>query len=223
MPRSPARPPPTPSTSPRPRGSSRGSRTAWSTSRPQRFPSPGSRRGRRSSTRPASGPGPRVLILGAAGGVGHLAVQIAKARGAYVIGTARAEKHAFLAALGADEPIDYTPGDFAGRVATWTSSSTRRRRGGRGALPALRDGGDARRASPSLGRGAARGRRPPGARRRDPRRARSGSGWRSSFARRRRAALHLTSRRTFPLEDAAGAHEAVETGRTKGKLVLTVG
>ncbi len=41
-------------------------------------------------------PGQRVLILGAAGGVGHLGVQIAKARGAHVIGTARSGKHAFL-------------------------------------------------------------------------------------------------------------------------------
>ena len=53
-------------------------------------------------------PGQRVLVLGAAGGVGHLAVQIAKARGAYVIGTARSPKHGFLAELGADEAIDYS-------------------------------------------------------------------------------------------------------------------
>jgi NADPH:quinone reductase-like Zn-dependent oxidoreductase len=61
-------------------------------------------------------PGQRVLIHAAAGGVGHLAVQIAKARGAHVIGTARAEKHAFLHDLGADELIDYTAVDFAAVV-----------------------------------------------------------------------------------------------------------
>ncbi|HEY7046687.1 MAG TPA: NADP-dependent oxidoreductase [Jatrophihabitantaceae bacterium] len=52
--------------------------------------------------------GDRVLIVAAAGGVGHLAVQIAKARGAYVIGTARSDKHDFVRNLGADELIDYT-------------------------------------------------------------------------------------------------------------------
>ncbi|MGW7265032.1 NADP-dependent oxidoreductase [Streptomyces sp. NPDC054842] len=57
-------------------------------------------------------PGGRVLIHGAAGGVGHLGVQIAKARGAYVIGTARAAKHDHLRGLGADELIDYTVQDF---------------------------------------------------------------------------------------------------------------
>jgi NADPH:quinone reductase-like Zn-dependent oxidoreductase len=52
-------------------------------------------------------PGQRVLIHAAAGGVGHLAVQIAKARGAYVIGTARPVNHETLSGLGADELIDY--------------------------------------------------------------------------------------------------------------------
>jgi NADPH:quinone reductase-like Zn-dependent oxidoreductase len=54
------------------------------------------------------GEGDRVLIHAAAGGVGHIAVQIAKARGAHVIGTARAANHDFLRQLGVDEPIDYT-------------------------------------------------------------------------------------------------------------------
>jgi NADPH:quinone reductase-like Zn-dependent oxidoreductase len=57
--------------------------------------------------------GQRVLIHAAAGGVGHLAVQIAKARGAHVIGTATAAKHELLRTLGADEVVDYTAHDFA--------------------------------------------------------------------------------------------------------------
>jgi NADPH:quinone reductase-like Zn-dependent oxidoreductase len=60
----------------------------------------------------AVGPGTRVLIHAAAGGVGHLAVQIAKARGAHVLGTASAAKHSFLESLGVDEPIDYRSVDF---------------------------------------------------------------------------------------------------------------
>ncbi|USX51931.1 NADP-dependent oxidoreductase [Lentzea sp. HUAS12] len=58
--------------------------------------------------------GQRVLVHAAAGGVGHLAVQIAKARGAYVIGTASAAKHDFLRSLGVDEVIDYRHQDFTG-------------------------------------------------------------------------------------------------------------
>jgi NADPH:quinone reductase-like Zn-dependent oxidoreductase len=51
--------------------------------------------------------GDDLLIHGAAGGVGHLAIQIAKARGANVIGTARAEQADSLAELGVDRIIDY--------------------------------------------------------------------------------------------------------------------
>ncbi|QNE16905.1 NADP-dependent oxidoreductase [Kribbella qitaiheensis] len=57
--------------------------------------------------------GQRVLVHAAAGGVGHLAVQIAKSLGAYVIGTASAPKHEFVRSLGADEVIDYRNEDFA--------------------------------------------------------------------------------------------------------------
>jgi NADPH:quinone reductase-like Zn-dependent oxidoreductase len=52
-------------------------------------------------------PGQRVLIQGASGGVGSFAVQFAKAKGAYVIGTASAGNLDYLRQLGADEAIDY--------------------------------------------------------------------------------------------------------------------
>lgn len=58
----------------------------------------------------------RVLIQAAAGGVGHLAVQIAKARGAYVIATASPGKVDFVRSLGADEVIDYTSDDFVAKA-----------------------------------------------------------------------------------------------------------
>ena len=61
--------------------------------------------------------GQRILIHGAAGGVGHLAVQIAKSRGAFVVGTAKAAQHEFLRGLGADELIDYTATRFEDEVA----------------------------------------------------------------------------------------------------------
>jgi NADPH:quinone reductase-like Zn-dependent oxidoreductase len=60
--------------------------------------------------------GQRVLIHGAAGGVGSSAVQFAKARGAYVIGTASARNHAFLKSLGVDETLDYNTTRFEEKV-----------------------------------------------------------------------------------------------------------
>jgi NADPH:quinone reductase-like Zn-dependent oxidoreductase len=58
--------------------------------------------------------GQTIVINGAAGGVGALAVQLARARGAHVIGTASASNHAFLRSLGA-EPTTYGSG-LADRV-----------------------------------------------------------------------------------------------------------
>jgi NADPH:quinone reductase-like Zn-dependent oxidoreductase len=55
--------------------------------------------------------GQRVLIAGAAGGVGHLAVQFAKHAGAYVIGTGSSRNRDFVTGLGADEYVDYTQRD----------------------------------------------------------------------------------------------------------------
>lgn len=56
--------------------------------------------------------GQRVLIQGAAGGVGHLSVQLAKKQGAYVFATASPANHDFVRGLGADEVIDYHQPDY---------------------------------------------------------------------------------------------------------------
>ncbi|MDR2224188.1 MAG: NADP-dependent oxidoreductase [Flavobacteriaceae bacterium] len=52
--------------------------------------------------------GDKVLVHAASGGVGHVAVQIAKAFGAHVIGTSSAKNKDFVLAIGADEHLDYT-------------------------------------------------------------------------------------------------------------------
>ena len=60
-------------------------------------------------------PGKRVLINGAGGGVGSLAVQITKAHGAHVTAVDTTSKLAMLRSLGADEVVDYTEEDFTRR------------------------------------------------------------------------------------------------------------
>ncbi len=167
-------------------------------------------------------PGQRVLILGAAGGVGHLGVQIAKARGAHVIGTARSGKHAFLHELGIDEAIDYTSEWIGDRIRdvdvvldlVGDEASP-------GALSLLRDGGLFI-AVP--GAGVERLRELAGGRARvtgilvEPDRA----GLEALAALVETSDLRVHVERTFPLAHAAEAHELGETGRTQGKLVLTV-
>ena len=60
--------------------------------------------------------GQRILIQGASGGVGGLAVQFAKAKGAYVIGTASAGNLDYVRQLGADEVLDYQSPAMAEQV-----------------------------------------------------------------------------------------------------------
>jgi NADPH:quinone reductase-like Zn-dependent oxidoreductase len=63
--------------------------------------------------------GEMVVINGAAGGVGHLAVQIAATVGARVAGVASRRNLDFVRSLGAQEVIDYEEEDFAGRDDAW--------------------------------------------------------------------------------------------------------
>ena len=168
-------------------------------------------------------PGQRVLIHAAAGGVGHVAVQIAKARGAYVIGTASAAKHDFLRELGVDEAIDYRETDFSEAVKD--VDVVLDMLGGETALKSLRvlrPGGivvsivpmgkpDFYEAAERLGVRAVR--MLVDADRADM----------ESIADLVEAGkLRATIAGTFPLADAAEAHALGATGRTAGKLVLTV-
>ncbi|WP_203992873.1 NADP-dependent oxidoreductase [Sphaerisporangium rufum] len=170
-------------------------------------------------------PGQRVLVHAAAGGVGHLAVQIAKARGAHVIGTARQDKHAFLKELGADELIDYTVTDFgtAARDVDIVIDPISGDYGPR-SLAVLAPGGvllDVRGTGPD--RTAVR----------EQARERglgfvefgftpSGADLREITTLVERGVLRAAVQQTFPLEEAARAHRLGETGRTQGKIVLTV-
>jgi NADPH:quinone reductase-like Zn-dependent oxidoreductase len=56
--------------------------------------------------------GQKILIHAASGGVGHFAVQFAKAAGAYVVGTSSGANKDFVLSIGADEHIDYTTQQF---------------------------------------------------------------------------------------------------------------
>ena len=60
--------------------------------------------------------GQRVLIHAGAGGVGHLAIQIAKSKGAIVIATASGANQSLLTQLGADQAVDYTQGPLSEQI-----------------------------------------------------------------------------------------------------------
>ena len=60
--------------------------------------------------------GQRVLVHAGAGGVGHLAIQIAKAKGAIVIATASAANQALLTEFGADQAVDYAKAPLSEQI-----------------------------------------------------------------------------------------------------------
>lgn len=167
--------------------------------------------------------GQRVLVHAAAGGVGHLAVQLAKARGAYVLGTARADSHEFLRDLGTDEPIDHSEiafEDVAKDVdlvidavgGDYGMRSVQVIRPG-GALIVIRGGVSARLAAAAEAAGVRAEVhlvRPDG----------PGLARLAGFV--DAGELTVAISQLFPLARAADAHRSGETGRTRGKLVLSV-
>ncbi|MGV9426156.1 NADP-dependent oxidoreductase [Streptomyces sp. NPDC003656] len=168
-------------------------------------------------------PGQRVLVHAAAGGVGHLAVQIAKSLGAYVIGTASAPKHEFLRSLGADEVIDYRSVDFRDAVGDVDvvldplSGDTRGR-----SLDVLRPGGVLVSLLP--------GTDPEEGAKAEARGVRvetllveaDQAGMKALAEMAASGALRAHIEEVFPLAEAAKAHALGETDRTTGKIVLVV-
>lgn len=167
--------------------------------------------------------GQKVLVHGGGGGVGHLAVQIAKARGAEVVATAGADKHEFVRGLGADQVIDYRTADFTELVTDadvvldavgggYGSRSIRALRPG-GLLVTLVD-----RTDTALKQEAeAAGRRFAGVTV-EP----DGAGLEALTALVEAGRLRPYVEHALPLAEAPKAHELVETGSTRGKLVLTL-
>jgi NADPH:quinone reductase-like Zn-dependent oxidoreductase len=168
--------------------------------------------------------GETVLVAGAAGGVGTMAVQIAASLGARVLGTASPRNHDYLRSLGAAEAIDYH-GDWvaaARNVAPDGVDAVFDCVGGetfRCGFEAVRDGGRVV-TIVAFGEEVEPGR---------------GITYHAFSARAERRKLEKLSEMfdagklrveiedVLPLEEAAKAHERVEAGHTRGKIVLRVG
>ncbi|MFI8369963.1 NADP-dependent oxidoreductase [Streptomyces sp. NPDC085466] len=165
-------------------------------------------------------PGERVLVHAAAGGVGHFAVQIAKARGAYVIGTASAAKHDLVRELGADEVIDYREARFEDVVTgvdvvlDGLGGETARR-----SLTVLREGG---RLITLPGPDDVPADVPDGVRAVWVLVEPDHLGLREITALVEQGRLKPVIDTVLPLAEAAKAHELGERGRTTGKIVLTI-
>jgi NADPH:quinone reductase-like Zn-dependent oxidoreductase len=166
--------------------------------------------------------GQRVLVTGAAGGVGSIAVQVAKTRGAYVIGTASGRRAEYLRSIGVDEMIDYTKGKFEEQIKnvdvvidtvgedTAIRAFKTMKKGGRYISVGARNLGSYCEAAGVT----------------CPARANAQSMERPFFEEVGRLAaagkLSLYIDKSFPLEQAADAQSYSEQGRTQGKISLVV-
>jgi NADPH:quinone reductase-like Zn-dependent oxidoreductase len=171
--------------------------------------------------------GQRVLITGAAGGVGHFAVQIAKHLGAYVVGVCSAGNADFVRNLGADETVDYAAQDFTRREdsfdVVFDAACASSFAAARGVLTEsgtyLNTGGDMASvvktaASAVLTRFRSRQRAIPIS-------LRNGSPiWQRLLDLVRQGALRAHVERTITMGEVADAFRAMETGHGRGKIVV---
>lgn len=164
--------------------------------------------------------GQRVLIQGAAGGVGLFAVQLAKWKGAYVIGTASTANLDFVRGLGADEVVDYTtiPIERAAREVDMAVDGV----GGesvRSSLATLRQGGTliSLAGPPPQEQAQVRGVRAM------MMRSQSSREILQRVARLiEEGQIGVTAGRSFPLSAAPQAHEYGQRGHGRGRIVLVM-
>jgi NADPH:quinone reductase-like Zn-dependent oxidoreductase len=162
--------------------------------------------------------GETILIQGGAGGVAGFAIQLAKHLGARVITTARAENHAYVRGLGADQVIDYRSEDFTRKVSDCDAVFDTV--GGEVTLKSfavLRPGG---RAAFIAGGGSA-----PDSPRSDVRALRPRVGRERRYLERivalvQAGAVRPPEIKRYPLSQAAAAHRLSEGRHFRGKLVL---
>ncbi len=173
------------------------------------------------------GSGQRVLITGAAGGVGHFAVQIAKHVGAQVVAVCGAANADFVRDLGADEVIDYARDDFTRRDdrfdVVFDAASTSSFMAARNVLAGdgcyISTGGDAASVAGTamaalLARVSSRQRAIPLLIASDSAR------WERLATLARQGALLAHIERSITLDDVADAQRTMETGHGRGKIVV---
>jgi NADPH:quinone reductase-like Zn-dependent oxidoreductase len=161
-----------------------------------------------------------ALIAGAAGGVGHFAVQFAKHAGARVIGIGSSRNRDFVLGLGADEYVDYTEQDVADAVSdvdlafdTVGGETTQ------SLLPTLREGGvlvTIAAEAPTEAAKAQGARAEAFSSRSDPQQLARIAGLIAA------GEVHVELAETFPLSKVRQAHELSESGHTRGKIVLSL-